>query len=104
VVVAPEPLPRVKLLTEPAGATIWRGEIKLGITPYEFLYTEDERNLVIQLRVDLDGYQERNVEIHPDLTEPISLSLEELPKVKKVKKVKKTTAPKEDGGGLFMAP
>jgi hypothetical protein len=78
------------------------------VTPYEFIYTEEERNMVVQLRLELDGHQERNVEIRPDMTAPIALTLEpdakpvedKKPKVGKTPKKPKT--PDDDGGMMIV--
>jgi serine/threonine protein kinase len=89
----PAPLPRVQITTEPAGATVWRDDKRLGLTPYEFLYTEDERDLFITLTLELDQYKKTSVELDPTRLEPIALTLEPIPK--KVRSVTKKT-PKQD--------
>jgi len=106
--VKPAPLPRIQLQTTPAGAIVWRGEYKLGVTPYEFIYTEEERNMVVQLRLELDGHKERNVEIRPDMTAPIALTLEpnakpvEDKKPKGGKNPKKPKTPDDDDRSMML--
>jgi tRNA A-37 threonylcarbamoyl transferase component Bud32 len=57
------PLVTLRIESEPEGATVWRGEEKLGTTPFEDRVPRDRAE--ISYRLTLDGYQDAEIEMRP---------------------------------------
>jgi tRNA A-37 threonylcarbamoyl transferase component Bud32 len=57
------PLVTLRIESEPGGATVWRGEEKLGTTPFEDRVPRDKA--AISYRLTLDGYQDAEIEMRP---------------------------------------
>jgi tRNA A-37 threonylcarbamoyl transferase component Bud32 len=55
------PLVTLRIESEPAGATVWRGEAKLGTTPFEDRVPRDKAT--ISYKLTLDGYQDAEIEM-----------------------------------------
>lgn len=60
---------RVRVVSNPPGATIWLGDVQLGVTPAEVAAEAGE------LRLTARGYRSRRVKVEPDQTE-IQVTLE----------------------------
>ena len=61
--VALKPLVSLRIESEPAGAAVWKGDAKLGVTPFEDRVPRGQA--AITYRLTLDGYQDAEIEMRP---------------------------------------
>jgi eukaryotic-like serine/threonine-protein kinase len=57
------PLVSLRIESEPAGAAVWKGEAKVGTTPFEDRVPRSSAK--IEYRLALDGYQDADIEMRP---------------------------------------
>jgi tRNA A-37 threonylcarbamoyl transferase component Bud32 len=71
------PLVSLRIESEPAGAEVWKGDVKLGTTPFEDRVPRGQAP--VSYRLLLDGYEDAEIEIRPrrDGKETVTLRAQE---------------------------